>query len=52
MKKQFETPVVNIQMFMTENIITTSGNASKMKEAMEGKGYTVTTKSLGNFFGS
>lgn len=54
MKKQFEMPIVNIQIFMTENVITTSGvggsNAENMGNKMTSEGYTVTAKSLGNFF--
>lgn len=54
MKKQFEMPVVNINKFHTEKIITASGpdagdNVVDMTKAMENGGYTVTTKSLKNF---
>ena len=51
MKKQFEMPVVNIDMFSTENLITTSGvaatdNAVAMAKQMEDAGYKATTVSL------
>lgn len=54
MKKQFEMPVVNINKFHIEKIITTSGsvagdNAVNMQTAMENGGYTVTKKSLEGF---
>ena len=54
MKKQFEMPVVNIDMFSTENLITTSGeaatdNAAAMTKQMEEAGYKVTAVSLNGF---
>ena len=49
MKKQFEMPVVNIDMFSTENLITTSGeptNVTQMQTAMEAAGYKAKSVSL------
>lgn len=50
MKNRFETPMLNIIRFDTENIITTSGtfdNVKQMEESM--KGYTVTKQKIINF---
>lgn len=53
MKKQFETPVVNVRRFCAESIITTSGgvksNVDNMKIKMENEGYSVTTQNINTF---
>lgn len=48
MKKEFTKPVIEISAFSRENIITGSG--STLKKSMENNGYTVTEKSLKDFF--
>ena len=43
MKKQFTKPVISLNMFMNEDIVTVSGNALSMKNKMEADGYSVKT---------
>lgn len=43
MKKQFTKPVISLNMFMNEDIVTVSGNALSMKNEMEEGGYSVKT---------
>ncbi|MGM9937859.1 MAG: hypothetical protein ACI38A_10985 [Candidatus Ornithomonoglobus sp.] len=52
MKKQFETPVIKVNWFCIENIVTTSGtgsNTENMKKSMETDGYSVKTISIIDF---
>lgn len=49
MKKKFEMPVMKLASFMSESVVTSSGNVGKMKKSMENEGHTVTTKSLTQF---
>ena len=50
MKKQYETPVMAMSLFESENVVTTSGNVYKMKNKMVEEGYNVSAFSLKGVF--
>lgn len=55
MRKHFEMPVIGINKFHAENIVTTSGtgtettNVTNMQKAMENAGYTVKAVDIAAF---